>query len=169
MLVDRSTLLKYLPDQPITNIAVYVKPGVDAKRVRQDLETRLRDFPLMIAPNEVLRRTAVEVFDRTFAVTYALEAVAIVVAMLRALCKFYEVTISNEQMPALALSVEKDELNIAAGLQENSADESLSDAIAAGRSTTAPERFTPPPPDAPFSARVRGDTSSVMRVVFPMP
>ena len=38
----------------------------------------------MIAPNDVLRRGAVEVFDRTFAVTYALEAVAIVVAMLGA-------------------------------------------------------------------------------------
>ena len=84
VLVDRSTLLKYLPDQPVTNIAVYVQPGVDATKVRRDLESRLRDFPLMIAPNEVLRRAAVEVFDRTFAVTYALEAVAIVVAMLGA-------------------------------------------------------------------------------------
>jgi putative ABC transport system permease protein len=84
VLADRSTLLKYLPDQPITNIAVYIQPGADATRVRRDLETRLRDFPLMIAPNEVLRRAAVEVFDRTFAVTYALEAVAIIVAMLGA-------------------------------------------------------------------------------------
>ncbi len=84
VLVDRSTLLKYLPDQPVTNVAVYVKPGADATQVRRDLESRLRDFPLMIAPNAVLRRGAVEVFDRTFAVTYALEAVAIVVAMLGA-------------------------------------------------------------------------------------
>jgi len=84
VLVDRSTLLKYLPDQPITNIAIYLRPGVDATKIRRDIEYRLRDFPLMIAPNEVLRRAAVEVFDRTFAVTYALEAVAIVVAMLGA-------------------------------------------------------------------------------------
>ena len=84
VLVDRSTLLKYLPGQPFTNIAVYVQPGADARNVRRALESRLRDFPLMIAPNEVLRRAAVEVFDRTFAVTYALEAVAIVVAMLGA-------------------------------------------------------------------------------------
>jgi putative ABC transport system permease protein len=84
VLVDRSTLLKYLPDQPVTNIAVYVQPGADITKVRRDLESRLRDFPLLIAPNEVLRRAAVEVFDRTFTVTYALEAVAIVVAMLGA-------------------------------------------------------------------------------------
>jgi putative ABC transport system permease protein len=84
VMVDRTTLLKYLPDQPITDIAVYVKPGFDHAAVRRDLESRLRDYPLMIAPNELLRSQAVEVFDRTFAVTYALEGVAIFVAMLGA-------------------------------------------------------------------------------------
>ena len=84
VLVDRSTLLRYLPGQPPTNIAVYVKAGYDPARLRRDLEFRLRDYAVMIAPNEVLRRGAVEVFDRTFAITYALEAVAIVVAMLGA-------------------------------------------------------------------------------------
>lgn len=84
VLVDRSTLLKYLPDQPITNMAIFVQGGADAAKVRRDLESRLRQFPLVIAPNEALRRAAIEVFDRTFAVTYALEAVAIIVAMLGA-------------------------------------------------------------------------------------
>ncbi len=32
VLVDRSTLLKYLPDQPVTNIAVYVQPGAERRR-----------------------------------------------------------------------------------------------------------------------------------------
>ncbi|MEP6716861.1 MAG: FtsX-like permease family protein [Terriglobia bacterium] len=84
VITDRQTLLRYLPDQPVTNIAVYVKPGFDAEKTRRELEFKLRDFPVTIAPNEVLRRGAVEIFDRTFAVTYALEAVAIVVAMLGA-------------------------------------------------------------------------------------
>ena len=84
VLVDRSTLLKYLPDQPVTNVAIYLQPGADSTTVRHELEARLADYPLLIAPNEVLRRGAVEVFDRTFAVTWALEAVAIVVAMLGA-------------------------------------------------------------------------------------
>jgi putative ABC transport system permease protein len=84
ILIDRSTLLKYLPNQPVTNIAVYAKSGADVVKLRRDLEDRLGRYPLLIAPNEVLRRAAVEVFDRTFAVTYALEAVAIIVAMLGA-------------------------------------------------------------------------------------
>jgi putative ABC transport system permease protein len=84
VLVDRATLLHYLPNQPPTNIAVYLQPNSNAENVRRALEDRLARFPLMIAPNEILRRGAVEVFDRTFAVTYALEAVAILVAMLGA-------------------------------------------------------------------------------------
>ncbi|MES1258864.1 MAG: FtsX-like permease family protein [Acidobacteriota bacterium] len=84
VLADRQILLRYLPEQPVTNIAVYLKPDSNAQQVRRDLETRLGDFPLMIVPNEVLRDGAIKVFDRTFAVTYALEVVAILVAMLGA-------------------------------------------------------------------------------------
>jgi len=37
-----------------------------------------------VASNQSLRRNAIAIFDRTFAITYALEAVAIIVAMLGA-------------------------------------------------------------------------------------
>jgi putative ABC transport system permease protein len=84
VIVDRATLLRYLPQQPVTNVAVYVAPGFDAAKVRRDIENRLRAFPVVIAPNALLRRGALEIFDRTFTVTYALEAVAVAVAVLGA-------------------------------------------------------------------------------------
>ena len=43
---------------------------------------------------------------------------AIVVATLRALMKFYDLEVPLERQPALALSVERDELGITAGLQD---------------------------------------------------
>jgi glucuronokinase len=43
---------------------------------------------------------------------------AIVTATMRAMCRFYEVTIPQEILPGLILSVEKDELGIGAGLQD---------------------------------------------------
>lgn len=43
---------------------------------------------------------------------------AIVTATLRALCDYHGVTIADHELPALALSVETDELGIAAGLQD---------------------------------------------------
>ena len=81
VIADQSTLAKYLPDQPVTNIAVYTEPG-NVVRVHYDLESKLRNFAVTVAPNETLRRNAVAVFDRTFAVTWALEGIAIIIAML---------------------------------------------------------------------------------------
>jgi len=84
VIFDRSTLLKYLPNQPPTNLAIYVRKDADAMEVRRTLEQRLANYRVVVAPNRTLRQNAVTVFDRTFAITYALEGVAIVVAMLGA-------------------------------------------------------------------------------------
>jgi putative ABC transport system permease protein len=84
VIVDRSTILKYLPDLPVTNAALYLAPGADAERVRQEIQLRTAQYGLTIARNSELRRASIEIFDRTFAITWALEAVAILVAMLGA-------------------------------------------------------------------------------------
>jgi putative ABC transport system permease protein len=84
VIVDRSTILEYLPDLPVTNAAVYLAPGADAERVRQEIQLRTAAYGVAIARNSELRRTSIEIFDRTFAITWALEAVAILVAMLGA-------------------------------------------------------------------------------------
>jgi glucuronokinase len=65
--------------------------------------------------------------DRSFTVGYETDiprlvglsgSSAITTAMMRALMEFYEVEIPKEYLPTLILSVEKDELGIAAGLQD---------------------------------------------------
>lgn len=84
VLLDQSTLLKYLPGQPATNAAIYLKPGVDAASVQRGLQRRTAGLGISINLNQSLRRNAIVIFDRTFAITWALEAVAIVVAMLGA-------------------------------------------------------------------------------------
>jgi putative ABC transport system permease protein len=82
--VDNSTLLKYLPEQPATNAAVYVERSAPVDRVLDEIRLRTEALGVLIAPNAALRRTSLEIFDRTFAITWALEAVAIAVAMLGA-------------------------------------------------------------------------------------
>ena len=84
VIVDRSTLLKYLPNQLATSAAVYVTPGVDVERVRRAIQLRTAGMGVSVEANRELRRNSMAVFDRTFTITYALEAVAIVVAMLGA-------------------------------------------------------------------------------------
>jgi putative ABC transport system permease protein len=84
VLLDRATLLRYLPGLPPSNAAVYLAPGADVATVQHELQQRLAGRNIAVAPNRELRQNAIAIFDRTFAITWALEAVAIVVAMLGA-------------------------------------------------------------------------------------
>jgi putative ABC transport system permease protein len=84
VIFDRSTLLRYLPGQPATNLAIYLQPGTDATAAQHEIQRLTATDNVVVAHNEALRRNAIIIFDRTFAVTYALEGVAIIVAMLGA-------------------------------------------------------------------------------------
>ena len=82
--IDRAVLLRYLPDAAPTNLAIYLNPGVDRDAVLRAVRQKTAALGVESSPNEVLRTEAVKIFDRTFAVTWALEGVAIIVAMLGA-------------------------------------------------------------------------------------
>jgi len=84
VILDNSTLLKYLPAQPATNAAVYLAPDADAAKAHREIQLRTAGLGVEIAPNAELRAVSMQIFDRTFAITWGLEAVAIVVAMLGA-------------------------------------------------------------------------------------
>jgi putative ABC transport system permease protein len=82
LIMDRSTLLRYLPDPAPSNLAVYLEAGVDLEQGRQAVENALAGRKLLILSNRTLREEAIRTFDRTFAITYALEAVAVFVAVM---------------------------------------------------------------------------------------
>jgi len=82
ILMDRNVMLKYLPDPAPSNLAIFVKPGASVPAVRKEIETVAANYRILIFANGELRKQAVQVFDRTFAITYALEAVAILVAVM---------------------------------------------------------------------------------------
>jgi putative ABC transport system permease protein len=84
MMMDRSTLLRYLPDQPLTSISLFLAPGADMGAIEHEIQLRAAPYGITIARNADIRRLSMMVFDRTFAVTWALEAVAILVAVLGA-------------------------------------------------------------------------------------
>jgi putative ABC transport system permease protein len=82
IVMDRATLLKYLPDPEPSNIAVYLKPGVAADDGRRAVEAALGGHRVLVFLNRSLREEGMRVFDRTFAITYALEAIAVFVAVM---------------------------------------------------------------------------------------
>ena len=82
ILMDRNVMLKYLGDPAPSNLAIFVKPGMNVATVRREIENAAADNRILIFANGDLRSQAVQIFDRTFAITYALEAVAVVVAVM---------------------------------------------------------------------------------------
>lgn len=82
VVLDRRTLLKYLTDPALSNIAVFLKPGGDPAAVRADIDRVISGRAIMVSTNRDLRQGAIAVFDRTFRITYALEAVAVIVAVM---------------------------------------------------------------------------------------
>ena len=81
ILVDRATLLRYLPEEPPTNLGVLLSPGANPEEVRRNMVRALTGRRVSIFLNREIRAQAMRIFDRTFAITYALEAIAIVVAV----------------------------------------------------------------------------------------
>ncbi len=81
IILHRSRLLRYLPDPAPSNLAVYLRPGTNLTQAQRAIENALADSRVLILPNQSLRREAILIFDRTFAITYALELVAVFVAV----------------------------------------------------------------------------------------
>jgi putative ABC transport system permease protein len=81
IVADWGTLLRYLPTSAPTNLAVYLAPGADLERTRAAIRSATANQSLMMLSNGEIRRQAIRVFDQTFAITYALEAISIMVAI----------------------------------------------------------------------------------------
>jgi putative ABC transport system permease protein len=82
ILMDRNTMLRYLPDPAASNLAVYVSPEARLETVRAEIEQVAAGHRILIFSNRDLRGEALRIFDRTFAITYALEAIAVIVAVM---------------------------------------------------------------------------------------
>ncbi len=82
VVMARNNMLAYLHDPSTSNLAVYVKQGSDLDAVRGEIERAAANRDVLIFSNRELRREAIRIFDQTFAITYALEAISVLVAVM---------------------------------------------------------------------------------------
>jgi putative ABC transport system permease protein len=81
IVVERATYVALTGDRRANDAAVWLKPGASAAAVTEALRA-LPGGPLLeIAGAAEVRATSLAIFDRSFAVTYALEAVAVLVGL----------------------------------------------------------------------------------------
>jgi putative ABC transport system permease protein len=83
LVMDRATFERRYGDVAIGGLRVYLRNGMDADAARQRLLTSIGDaHSVLINTNAALRTEVLRIFDSTFAITYALEIIAIIVAIL---------------------------------------------------------------------------------------
>ncbi|MET3826307.1 putative ABC transport system permease protein [Sphingomonas sp. PvP055] len=100
VLIDEADYQKLTGDTGRDEVSVIVTPGEDVARVSARMTARLpaalRDQVEITRPT-TLRRFALTLFDRSFAVTYLLEAVAILVGLVGVAATMSAQTISRER------------------------------------------------------------------------
>jgi putative ABC transport system permease protein len=80
---DREAFSRHFGDSRPASLTVYLKPGADTDAVRSDLMHSFGAAHRMsIFTNRSLRAEVLRIFDATFAITWALEVIAITVAVL---------------------------------------------------------------------------------------
>lgn len=83
IVLDRSLYEHWWGDHTATVLAVYLDSNVDDRRVRDDLKHALGPLlPVSIISNKELRAHILDIFDRTFRLTYGLEIVTVIVGLL---------------------------------------------------------------------------------------
>jgi len=81
ILIDMSTMRRWLGPGEVNNVALYLEPGLDPEAFVGALTSRFSDTPLVIRSNRTLRRQIVAIFDQTFAVTRLLQAMSLLIAV----------------------------------------------------------------------------------------
>ena len=83
VVMDRKLFIQSFADQTINTIVVYLKPGVDREQARAALEKTFGPkYGAFAISNASIREEVMTIFDQTFLITYALLAIAVIVAVL---------------------------------------------------------------------------------------
>ncbi len=80
--IARSIYDRFFDDPFISSLGIFTEEGADSQAVIGELRARLADYDLRVQDNASLRGGALEVFDRTFAITVALRLLTTLVAFI---------------------------------------------------------------------------------------
>jgi putative ABC transport system permease protein len=82
IVIERGRYVASTGDDTVNQAALWLAPDAHAAEVRRALDARLAQGPGVAATTAGdLRRRSLAIFDRTFAVTYALEAAAVAIGL----------------------------------------------------------------------------------------
>lgn len=103
--MDDATFARHFGDRRPTGLTVYLKDGRSVEAARESLLGRLGGARVTVFTNSTLRAEVLRIFDSTFAITYALQAIAIVVALLGVVGTLMTLVIERERELAIVRAI----------------------------------------------------------------
>ena len=82
VLTDSRTFARLFHDDSVNSLAIYAKPNVDLHDLRSRVIRSVLPLRIDVQTTRELRALVIEIFNRTFAITYALYVISITIAVL---------------------------------------------------------------------------------------
>lgn len=81
VMLKREPFMRLFADSALNSIAIHLRDPSVMEQVRENIERSFAGrYSLVVYSNRALRADALDIFDQTFAITYALQLVAVIVA-----------------------------------------------------------------------------------------
>jgi putative ABC transport system permease protein len=98
IMMSRQIYQQWWDDTDVTAIAIHLKPGVNIDQEAEDLQEVLNSIQhVRISPNRALREQVLVIFDRTFAITGALQMLATIVAFIGVLSALLSLQLEKQR------------------------------------------------------------------------
>jgi putative ABC transport system permease protein len=98
IIMDQRTHAKYFGELPPSGLAAYLRADADPEVVRREILQSLDEgHRAFIYTNRGLRAEVLRIFDSTFAITYALEIIAVIVAMLGVAATLFTLVVERQR------------------------------------------------------------------------
>jgi len=97
MLMDKRTFARLYHDDSFNSLAIYAKPGVDLAQLRSEVVRTVLPLKVDAQTTRELRGLVIQIFNRTFAITYALYIISITIAVLGVVSTLFALVLERKR------------------------------------------------------------------------
>ena len=97
IIVDTSTFTRLFHDDSVNSLAIYAKPGTDLAALRTSIIRSVLPLHIDVQTTRELRGFVISIFNRTFAITYALYIISITIAVLGVVSTLFALVLERKR------------------------------------------------------------------------
>jgi putative ABC transport system permease protein len=96
-IMDRGTFARLFHDESVNSLAIYAAPGADLAELRSNVIRAVLPARIDVQTTRELRALVISIFNRTFAITYALYIISIAIAVLGVVSTLFALVLERKR------------------------------------------------------------------------